>query len=294
MFYRVYLTVRDSSGLTHTSSVDVRPLTSVVRIESNVANAQLTLDGAPITAPFSFTGVEGVIRTLGVVTPQTSGGTTYEFVSWSDGGQATHEIATPNDDTTFTALFQPAATTTVFSDNFEASARLDARRRARNTATRGLWQRGDPQPTTSNGVTLQLGTCDGPSVNCFVTGSRRRASAVGPATWTTARRRSSRRRSRCRRAAPSLCDSATTSRTTTTRPARTTSAFAWWGQRYDRRRYSRARARAARVVGGAWTTQTVNISAFAGQTVRLRFEAADAAAGSIIEAGFDNVSVTRQ
>ena len=38
----------------------------------------------------------------------------------------------------------------------------------------------------------------------------------------------------------------------------------------------------------------MNISAFAGQTVRLRFEAADAAAGSIIEAGFDNVSVTRQ
>ncbi len=37
VFYRVILTVRDSSGLTHTSSVDVRPLTSVVRIESNVA-----------------------------------------------------------------------------------------------------------------------------------------------------------------------------------------------------------------------------------------------------------------
>jgi hypothetical protein len=48
------------------------------------------------------------------------------------------------------------------------------------------------------------------------------------------------------------------------------------------------------VAGGAWTTQTVNISSFAGQTMRLRFEAADAAAGSIIEAGFDNVTVTRQ
>ena len=102
VFYRVILTVRDSSGLTHTSSVDVRPLTSVVRIESNVPSAQLTLDGAPITAPFTFTGVEGIIRTLGVVTPQTSGGTTYDFVSWSDGGQATHEIVTPNNDTTFT------------------------------------------------------------------------------------------------------------------------------------------------------------------------------------------------
>ena len=60
VFYRVILTVRDSSGLTHTSSVDVRPLTSVVRIESNLASAQLTLDGSPITAPFSFTGVEGI------------------------------------------------------------------------------------------------------------------------------------------------------------------------------------------------------------------------------------------
>ena len=67
------------------------------------------------------TGVEGIIRTLGVVTPQTSGGTTYEFVSWSDGGRATHEIETPNNDTTFTALFQPAATTTLFSDDFEAA-----------------------------------------------------------------------------------------------------------------------------------------------------------------------------
>jgi alpha-acetolactate decarboxylase len=48
------------------------------------------------------------------------------------------------------------------------------------------------------------------------------------------------------------------------------------------------------VFSGTWTPQTVDLSAFAGQTVRLRFEAADAAAGSIIEAGFDNVSVTRQ
>ena len=95
--------------------MDVRPLTSVVRIESNVPNAQLTLDGMPINAPFTFTGVEGIVRTLGVVTPQTSGGATYDFVSWFVGGPATHEIDTPNDDTTLTALFQPAATTTLFA-----------------------------------------------------------------------------------------------------------------------------------------------------------------------------------
>ncbi len=128
VFYRVYLTVRDSSGLTHVSFVDVRPLTSVIRIESNVTNAQLTLDGSPITAPFTFTGVEGVIRSIGVVSPQTSGGVSYEFANWSDGGSATHEITTPQADTTFTALFTPAAANMVYSDDFEAGARMDADR----------------------------------------------------------------------------------------------------------------------------------------------------------------------
>jgi aminopeptidase S len=44
---------------------------------------------------------------------------------------------------------------------------------------------------------------------------------------------------------------------------------------------------------GAWGTASVNISGFAGQTVRLRVEAADAATASLIEAGVDNVTITR-
>ena len=291
VFYRVYLTVRDSSGLTHTSTIDVRPLTTVVRLESNVANAQLTLDGAPITAPFEFTGVEGVIRQLGVVTPQTSGGTSYEFVSWSDGGQATHEITTPTDNTTYTALFQPAATTTVFSDNFETALGWTLTSGA-NTAPRGRWARGNPQATSFNGVTLQLENCDA-SVNCFITGLAA-GSAVGsgdvdegmtsvqspafaiPAGGTVTLRfryylahnnnASSADYFRVR-----VVGTSGTPQTVFTRPATS-----------------------GTVLGGAWTTQTVNVSAFAGQTVRLRFESADAAAGSIIEAGFDNVTVTRQ
>jgi glucose/arabinose dehydrogenase len=291
VFYRVILTVRDAAGLTHTSAVDVRPLTSVVRIESNVTNAQLTLDGMPITAPSSFTGVEGIIRTLGVVTPQTTGGTTFEFTSWSDGGAATHEIVTPGDDTLFTALFQPAATTTLFSDGFEA-ARGWTLVGGANTATTGLWARGDPQATSSNGVALQLGTCDGPSVNCFVTTLAAGASAGA--------------------------NDVDGGMTSVQSPAIALPAGASINLRF---RYFLAHLNNAtsadffrvRVVGndgqpqtlftrtgsatnlaGVWTTQTVNLSAFAGQTVTLRFEAADAATGSLIEAGFDNVLVTRQ
>jgi hypothetical protein len=54
------------------------------------------------------------------------------------------------------------------------------------------------------------------------------------------------------------------------------------------------RAGTASIVRGVWTAQSVHISAFAGQSVRIRVEAADAGSASFIEAGFDNVTVTRQ
>jgi hypothetical protein len=291
VFYRVNLTVRDSSGLTHTSSVDVRPLTTVVSIASNVANAQLTLDGIPIGAPFTFTGVEGVIRTLGVVTPQSSGGTTYDFVSWSDGGQATHEIVTPNDDTTFTALFQPATVATLFSDDFETSKGW-ALTTGGNQATTGRWQRGDPQPTTSGGITVQPGTCAGPSVNCFITGLTAGA-AVGTNDVDGGQ--------------TSIQSPPIALPASSTITLRFQSFFAHLsnatGADYFRVRVVNANGVAQTVyarggtasnVAGVWATRTVNLSAWAGQTVRLRFDAVDASPGSVIEAGFDNVVVTRQ
>jgi glucose/arabinose dehydrogenase len=292
VFYRVTLTVRDSTGLTHTSSVDVRPLTSVVRIESNVPNAQLTLDGMPITAPFSFTGVEGIIRTLGVVTPQTSGGTTYDFVSWSDGGQATHEIATPTNDTTFTALFQPSATTVLFSDDFEAARGWTLTAGSANTATAGRWERGDPEPTTSNGISLQLGTCDGPSVNCFVT-----ALAAGAAAGTNDVDGGMTSIQSVGIALPATGTINLRFRYYLAHLNNATSADYFRVRVVGNNGQPQTlftRAGSASNLAGAWTTQNVNLSAFAGQTVQIRFEARDFNSASLIEAGFDNVVVTRQ
>ncbi len=290
VFYRVILTVRDSSGLMHTSFVDVRPLTSVVRLESNVANAQLTLDGMPVTAPFAFTGVEGVIRSVGAVTPQTTGGTTYDFVSWSDGGQATHEIVTPNNDTTFTALFQPSASTTLFSDNFETALGWTLTP-GQNTATTGQWQRGDPQPTTS-GISLQQGTCDGPSVNCFITGL-----TAGAAAGTADVDGGQTSVQSPPIALPAGATINLTFRFYLAHLNNATSADFFRVRVVGTNGVAQTvftRAGAAANVAGVWSTGTANLSSFAGQTVTLRFEAADAATASLIEAGFDNVVVTRQ
>lgn len=291
VFYRVVLTVRDSAGLTHTSSADVVPLTSVVRIEANVPNAQLTLDGAPITAPFSLTGVEGVIRALGVVSPQTSGGTTYEFASWSDGGEQTHEVATPTDDSTFTALLQPAAPTQLFSDDF-ATPRGWVLTAGANTARTGRWERGDPQPTRTQGVGLQPDRCNAGSKNCLVTGLTAGADAgandVDRGTTVIE--------------SPAIALPAASAITLRFRYylahlANATSEDFFRVRVVGTNGVAQTlftRAATASKVPGVWTTQSVNLSAFAGQSVRIRFEAADLGAISLIEAGVDDVVVTRQ
>jgi carboxypeptidase T len=53
------------------------------------------------------------------------------------------------------------------------------------------------------------------------------------------------------------------------------------------------RAGAPTVVAGAWRSASVSLDAWAGQAIRIRFEAVDAAGASTIDAGLDDVRVTR-
>ena len=136
VWYRIYMTVRDAGGLTYTTTRDITPRIVQVTLATNPAGLQLRLDGQPVTTPFSFTGVVGIVRTLEAVTPQGAGGTTYEFVSWSDGGAATHNISTPAASTTYTATYRVSSSggtgtglSATYFDNIDLSgttvARLD-------------------------------------------------------------------------------------------------------------------------------------------------------------------------
>jgi len=122
VWYRIYLTVRDSAGASHTSQRDVLPRKARVTLATNPAGLQLLLDGQPVTAPYAFDGVVGIQRSISAVTPQASGGTSYAFASWSDAGTATHTIATPSTDTTYTATYQATGTATVIRINFQPSS----------------------------------------------------------------------------------------------------------------------------------------------------------------------------
>ncbi|MGH9801574.1 MAG: hypothetical protein ACRD82_14520, partial [Blastocatellia bacterium] len=105
VWYRIHLTVTDSGGLQHSVFRDINPLMADVTLNTSPAGLQMTLDGQPIISPQTFSSVVGVERSIGVVSPQTVGATTYTFNNWSDGGAATHTVSTPAVDTTYSATF---------------------------------------------------------------------------------------------------------------------------------------------------------------------------------------------
>jgi glucose/arabinose dehydrogenase len=105
IWYRIHLTAVDGQGSTHTDSVDIQPRRATVTLATSPAGLQLELDGVPVTAPFTFTGVVGIERTIEAVSPQTVSGQTWVFSAWSDGGSASHPISTPVSATTITATF---------------------------------------------------------------------------------------------------------------------------------------------------------------------------------------------
>ena len=105
VFYRIHLSVRDSGGLTSSTFSDIVPRKANITLAASPTGLQVTLDGQPVTTPTTVQGVVGIRRTLGAISPQTSGGSTYAFQSWSDGGASTHEIVTPATDTTYTATY---------------------------------------------------------------------------------------------------------------------------------------------------------------------------------------------
>jgi len=153
VFYRVHLTVKDSKGLTDTTTFDLKPRTAAMTIKTSVAGLKLSLDGQPFTSPKTVTGVTGIRRTLSAPASQTLNGTVYEFVSWSDGGAREHTIGTPASSKTYTANYRAAGPATTRTLSAVAAAYVrDGTGAARNYGS-------DPQ--------LMVKTATSPGLNRY-------------------------------------------------------------------------------------------------------------------------------
>jgi hypothetical protein len=170
---------------------------------------------------------------------------------------------------------------TVYSDDFEAARGWTA---TANTATSGRFERGDPAATSSSGA-KQLGTTTS-GVNDLVTG-RLAGSAAG--TYDV--------------------DGGVTAMTspaiTLTGGSTYTLTLSYYlahGSNSSSADYLRVKVGGQTVLqelggadndNGAWTTASVDLTAFAGQTVQILVEAADLSGASLVEAAVDDVRITR-
>jgi carboxypeptidase T len=175
-----------------------------------------------------------------------------------------------------------APQTTLFSDDFETDKGWV--RSTSDTATTGRWERGDPAATNSGGA-KQLGTTVS-GTRDLVTGAAAGASAgefdVDGGTTTIT--------------SPSIL---------LTGGTHYNLSLSWYlahGSNASSADFFRVQVGGQTLLqqlgaavnrNGAWTTSTVSLDAFAGQTVQISISAADASTASLVEAGVDDVRVTR-
>ncbi|WP_246010200.1 metallophosphoesterase [Actinokineospora cianjurensis] len=246
---------------------------------SGTGSANLSLSGLPsgVTAsiqPNPVTAPGAATVTLNA-TANATPGTTTVTVSGTAGGQTK---------TTTFALTVGSPSSDVYFDDFERDTGWTVG--ASDTATTGVWERGDPEATAENGD-KQLGTTTSGS-NSLVTG---RLAGSGAGSYDVDGGRTSMR-------SPAI----------TLPGGQPRLSFRWsagLGANASTEDYFRVTVQGATNtivleqkgtgahVNGSWRTASVDLSAFAGQVVRLLVEAADGGSASLVEAQVDDVRVSR-
>jgi PKD repeat protein len=104
------LTATDAGGLTATTSVRLDPKTVVLTFRTNPGGLVLTgglgVNETQVATPFSVTVVVGSANSVSAPASQTFNKSTYNFISWSDGGAISHTITAPAVNTTYTATYR--------------------------------------------------------------------------------------------------------------------------------------------------------------------------------------------
>ncbi|MGI5166639.1 M4 family metallopeptidase [Spirillospora sp. CA-253888] len=241
-----------------------------------VALSATSTPGGP-TAAFSPASVtSGQSATMTVNVPAGTPNGTYTLTVLGDGASVDRTA-------TFTLTVGPGGPGgTVFSDDFSTDKGWTVNPGGTDTATSGRFERGTAQATTYSGTALQLAGAT------MVTGASAGADAGA-----------------------NDVDGGTTSvqSPAITLPSGTVSLSLSWYLGHLNNASSTDYLR-VRVVGpngsttvvnqaasavnraAAWQTATANLSAYAGQSVRIVVDVADAGTGSLVEGAIDNVSVT--
>lgn len=183
VWFRIYLTAKDSLGATNRVIREIFPHTATVTLQTSPAGLQVKLDGSPTATATSIVGVVGLIRSLEAFT-QTVANVTYVFDHWSDAGAASHNILFPSTATTYTAFYHsnqspaiPAPPTGVAALgidgqvilNWNASAGALSYNVWRSTTDGSGYSQVNAAPVTSTAFTNTTGLANGTTYYLVIT-----------------------------------------------------------------------------------------------------------------------------
>lgn len=256
-------------------------------------NATVTLNGTgssdpdagPSALTYAWSQISGPIATItnpasaSASFVATTAGTYVFQLQVSDGAASATDTV---------SIVASAGPVTVFFDDFETNKGWTLNPLATDTATTGQWERGDPEATTDTGA-RQLGTTVS-GLNDLSTGRLAGTSAgafdLDGGTTTIQ--------------SPAIVLPATGTLTLTfsyyfSHSTNSTSADFFRVQVVGATTTQVLQELGAATSDNAvWASGSANLSAFAGQTVRIRILAADASTASLVEAGVDDVKIVQQ
>ena len=135
-YLELSLTATDSLGTTATRTVRLDPQTVALSFQTAPAGLSIAVNALASSAPFSRTVIVGSSNSVTATSPQTIGGATYAFASWSDGLGQSHQVIAPATGTTFTATY----TTNSFSIPTTADAYIRWNKTGTNFGTQSQLQ----------------------------------------------------------------------------------------------------------------------------------------------------------
>ena len=92
-YLELKLTATDARALVSSTSVRLDPQTTTLTLQSDPSGLTAAAGSTSGPTPFTITVISGATVTVSAPSPQTMGGTDYQFSSWSDGGAQTHDVA---------------------------------------------------------------------------------------------------------------------------------------------------------------------------------------------------------
>ena len=152
------LTATDASGATDVETVQLQPQTVVLSFATIPSGLQLSVNATMQATPFTRTVIVGSTNSVSAPSPQTLGATSYDFVSWSDGGAQTHNVVAPASPSTLTAAYAPGTGgSTSYLSDLTWTSMTNGWGPAEKDTSNGESAAGDGAPIRLNGTAYAKG-----------------------------------------------------------------------------------------------------------------------------------------